>query len=203
MEEVVPEVVERRRWMSGILALIGGVIVLGVMFNLSTIEEGLVEILAGSTGPQLGLWNGEDGEMLTRLAAELTTRPLADDLFQETLLSPSQVNNYAGRYVLAVQDQVEGLLPIGEAVVRRDGDTFYFVGRTGTTEVRGKANVNNNGFLVATWGSAGYRLGSDEFQVRGAAGRNEGGGLDCYGEVEGHETSYDFFAYQVAPAADE
>lgn len=49
-------------------------------------------------------------------------------------------------------------------------------------------------------GAAGYRLGSEEYQVRGAAGRNEGGGLECYGEVEDQQTSYDFLAYRVAPA---
>lgn len=201
IEEVQLEVVERRRWLSGILALIGGVLVLGVMLNLSRIEDGLVGILADSSGPKLGLWSGEDGQVLTKLAAELTTRPLTDEQIQEAMLSPLLVEDFSGRYVLAVPNEAEGILPVGEAVVQQDDDTYYFAGRTGTTEVRGKATVNSNGFLVAAWGSAGFRVGSEEHPVRGAAGRSESGGLECYGEIEHGEAGYNFMAYPVVPAS--
>lgn len=153
--EALPETVERRRYLSGFLALIGGAIILGALFNLGRIEDGLVELLAGSSGPQLGLWSGEDGQMLTSLAAELTTRPLTDEEIQEAMLSPLVVEDYSGRYVLAIRDESDGLLPVGEAMVRHEDETYYFAGRTGTTEVRGKARVNSNGFLVATWGRGG------------------------------------------------
>lgn len=199
VEEVLPEVVERRRWLSGILALAGGVLIVGALFNLNRIEGGLVEILAGSSGPQLGLWSGEDGQVLTQLASELTTQPLTDEQIQEAMLSPLPVDDFSGRYVLAVRDDAEGILPVGEAVVQQDGETYYFAGRSGTTEVRGKATVNSSGFLVAAWGFAGYRLGSEEHPVRGAAGRIESGGLECYGEVENEEAGYNFIAYPVVP----
>ena len=195
--EDLPDVGERRRWFSGIAAVAGAILVLLVLFNLELIERGLVEILAETDAATLGLWSGPTGEALNALAAELTSSPLTDEQVQAAMMSPVVVEDFAGRYVLAVRDEVDGLQPIGEAVVHKEDDQYTFVGRAGTAEVRGKAYVNNNGFLVADWGAAGYRLGSDEHQVRGAVGHGTDGGLECYGELDEHEASYDFLAYQV------
>lgn len=199
-DETPPEVVERRRWLSGVLAIMGIIVVLTVILNLATIEQGLVEIIAGPSGPHLGLWDGPDAAVLNDLAAEIASAPLTDEDLQDAVMRPSAAADYAGRFALAAQEPGSGLRAVGEAVVRREEDTYYFVGQVGGTEVRGKAYENSNGFLVADWGFAGFRVGSQEHEVRGAAGWREGGGFECYGESDMHENGFQFFAFPIAQA---
>ncbi len=198
--ELPPEQAERRRWLGGVLALAGIVVVLLVLLNLARIEQGLVGIIAGSSGPELGLWEGPAGAVLDELAAEMDATPLTDDDLQDAVMRPTVVTNYAGRFALAVREQGAGLRAVGEALVRKEDDTYYFVGRAGATEVRGEAHENSSGFLVADWGFAGFRVGTQEHEVRGAAGSDENGGLECYGESDMHETGFEFFAFPIAQA---
>lgn len=195
--EAPPEVTERRRWLGGVLAVIGLILVAVVLMNLRTIEAGLVEILAGPTGPDLGLWSGAPGAVLDDLAEELASSPLAEDERHDAVMQPIGSTGYVGRFVLAIEDPEVGLHPIGEAVVRLEDGVYYFVGRAGATEVRGTAYENNNGFLVADWGRAGFRIGAQEHEVRGAAGPRDGGGFACYGESDEFEHGFNFLAFSV------
>lgn len=192
-----------RFWFTAVLAMLGGLVVLVVLVALPRIEQGLAGVYGAGIESNLLLWSGPDGEKLSALAGELNAKRLSDEEVQSALTSPAAVEEFSGRFVLAVEDADAGLQQVGEALVQQEEDFYYFVARVGITEVRGKARLNSNNFLVAEWvDQAGYRVGSEEHQVAGAVGPLGNAVLDGFGKTDLEEDAgYAFLAFHVAGSA--
>jgi ribosomal protein L40E len=201
------DTVERRKWVSATLAVLGLLVVLWVMLNADNIARGLVGAIVEDRTFTLGLWSGEKGEKLNELARALDAAAPALEQQMLAIREPLVIRGLDGVYVLAQESGNGGVRPVGTGIVRQEGDEYYFVGRTEFMEYRGTGRVNDSGFFVVDWGFAGYREGAKEYEVRGAAELLEDGGAACFaqtltttgpGAPEALETeSVTFYAFQV------
>ena len=186
--------------LTGVLAVIGVLLIFWVAFYSDMIAQGMVGSVSKQNSFSLGLWSGDDGARLDGMAETLNTALPSVDKQLEAIRAPLALDDPEGLYVLAQETAAEGIRPMGSALVQRNEDVLYFVGQADLLEVRGRARADAQGMLVVDW--AGYREGVQEIQVRGAAAPLAGGGLECYGErtaEAGEDTpnAISFYAYKV------
>jgi hypothetical protein len=203
LQEETSSTRQRRAVLSGVLAVVGLLMVAWVALNSDMIAQGMVSSVGGQDGFSLGLWSGVDGARLDTLVEQLRTSPPSLEAQLEAIRSPIRLADPEGVYVIARESVAEGIRPVGTAVVAREDDILYFAGLVDIMEVRGRGRVNAEGMLVVDW--AGYREGASEYEVRGAAAPSADGGLECYGELtlatgDSSREAYTFFAYPVVGA---
>ncbi|MFP4500546.1 MAG: hypothetical protein ACLFTT_06055 [Candidatus Hydrogenedentota bacterium] len=202
-----------RTWVSGVLVALGLLLVLWVALNAEHLARGMIEAMGEDQGYSLGLWSGEEGARLDALSESLDAATPDLDAQMVAIRDSAVVEEYAGLYVITQESTAEGMRPRGLALVQKDEDgKYYFVGHTKLVKVRGTAHIEKeNGWLMVD--RAGYREGTRERLVHGAAMKLPEGGIECYGEAEmqpeaaaaaAQETTregYTFYAFKLVDGA--
>ena len=197
--QAIPEARERTRWLGMLLTVFGILLILWTMFNVDNIETWLVQgfkVAQSGGGPDPeALWQSSGTKIYDELAQELDANPITEAEIGQALQQGPVAGKLAGRYFLrepgALRDTV-----IGSALVRREGDTIYFVARIGpNAEVRGEAFLKGATSLETR--VAGARVNGEFLDVFGSAVRNKEGGYACYGLVGPNDEEYSGSAYPV------
>ncbi len=186
---------EQRRWMLGLLPVLGLLLVLWVSLNVDTITGWLVS--TGGSGPAPdALWAGADAAVYEQLLTELQEKGPTSAEARAVLGNYDRGDVLDGIYVIA-QATPLGPRVVGSALIQQKEDTAYFVAKLGEqAEVRGKA-VQQGSAWAAGYETAGALQGGRHFAVSGVALRKPDGWYECFGQSEVSEDGYDFFAYKV------
>jgi ribosomal protein L40E len=189
------------RLLTGLIALLGVLLVLWTAFNVETIVDWMAH---GMTRADVerefrprDLWRGEDGRVFTDLGNDLgepgrmlfgmsATAPAGDDL--------------TGRYQLRPMQAI-GMLnqPVGEAVVARDEGTFYVLARLANgTEIRAKAEQVGRDLVTRR---AGIFVQGQHIPAMGYTSRAADGSLAVYAQSTLAEGVYTVLAYRLAEHA--
>ena len=153
-DAVVPETIDRRKILSGLLSVFGILLVIAVALNVDTIVGYSVEEESGNDGSVF--WTGSRAAIFDEMVASLTDYPPTNAEMEAALTTTAPPIGLEGRYVIREQaaDEIVG---IGE--VRDTGTELLFVAlMQGGFEVRGIAEAET----------------ADNVQSPGAAVRGEG-----------------------------
>ncbi len=192
---------EKSGWLSKAFAVLGLLIVLWAVLNVSDVADFLVNAQeGGNSGAQL-FWSGATSEVYDELLAQLDANPVTAAEAEAAQATPYQGKRFEGRYVVLQENDDLGRRKIGTAIVSTEGDRLLFVGRFARNmELRGNARIEEGSMYVARQ-SIGVRMRNDYFLAAGYANREEIGILRCYGESEINETSHTVWAYRIAEDA--
>lgn len=170
--------VSRTRLFTGVLSVIGIVLIIILVISLPRIEAGLASALSedpiASTGSE-DLFSGPNASIYDGLLTELHDYPSTRAQVQDALSTPLVEDTYNGRYILMPAGALTPDRIAGEAAVSRRGNRIYFVAvlTNPAVEVRGSAEleeIQNEG----------------EDVVIGPVVRNSAGFIDASGvEVRG------------------
>jgi ribosomal protein L40E len=140
------EKVSRVRVFTGVLSVLGILLVVVAAVSIRRIEAGLTNALSeqpiGNSVLE-DLYSGPSAAIYDELTAELRDFPSTRAQIQDTLDNPVAEASYNGRYVLLRQGALTPDRVIGEAVLRRRDDRVYFVAQITrpAMEVRGFARL--------------------------------------------------------------
>ncbi len=182
------------------LTIIGILVIIWTALNVENLEQAMVYTQMSDQGGARAFWPGSDGKVYDRMAEELRARPISP---QESRLAVDRVfsdGTYAGRYTLVSASRSTGL-PIGEALVKEEGDRVRYVAflTRQNIEIRGVAKFEEN-TRIASRGTAALKTDSDYFDVSGFAQQSANGGFECYGLTTLNSTdSYSALAYRIPP----
>jgi hypothetical protein len=184
---VMPSLIRPRRMLSGLLTVLGLLVVLWTGFNVTRIEQwmvaGMTERIEPATDPQ-GFWQGPSAALYDEMAAELDAQRVTLREIERVNAEPMTENTVAGRYILK-RRRGEFALIMGQAIVRRVGPDLHFVAKAGRdAEIRGVATgtveagftseltaIRTQSGLVAAFGTARVDpLGIIEFSGQSLAG---------------------------------
>lgn len=164
--------VSRVRIFTGVLSVVGLLIVVLLVLNLPRIEAVLTTALSEDPIASIGseaLFSGPDAPIYEGLLTELNDYPSTRAQVQDALNSPLAEATYNGRYLLMPAGALTPDRAIGEAAVSRRGNRIFFVAllTQPSLEIRGSATleeveeVQNEGEEVAirpvVRNSAGFR----------------------------------------------
>lgn len=146
--EIFEERVSRIRLLTGLLSILGILLVVFAALNISNIEASLVTWLSADTiSEEGGLWSGQNSKIYDELQNALEEYPTSPTRMSEALENPLNDRSYNGRYVLMRPGRLEVNRVIGEANLSRRGDRVYFVVnlRNHLIEIRGYATLEQAG----------------------------------------------------------
>lgn len=146
--DVFEDKISRVRLLTGLLSVLGLLVVVLAALNISNIEAGLVSFLTAD-GRLEGddLWSGTNNEIFDGLLRELEEYPSSETKMADALENPLDDRSYNGRYVLVRPGRLDVNRIIGEANLSRRADRFYFVVllKRGSMDIRGYAEVEQEG----------------------------------------------------------
>jgi hypothetical protein len=138
--------VNRVRIFTGLLSIIGILLVVILVISLPRIEAGLTEALSeepigGVSGENL--WSGPSTAIYEELLSGLRDYPSSRAQIQDALENPIAESSYNGRYVLLRSGALTVDRVVGEAALQRRGDRVYFVALMSkpVMEIRGSARL--------------------------------------------------------------
>lgn len=170
--------VNRTRLFTGVLSVIGILLVIILVISLPRIEAGLASALSEAPIAAVGseeLFSGPTAAIFEDLLTELSDYPTTRAQVQDALDSPLAEETYNGRYILMPAGALTPNRIIGEANVSRRGNRVYFVAllTNPSREIRGTATleeIQNEGEAVTirpvVRNSAGY-IDETGMEIRG------------------------------------
>lgn len=166
-EAIAPETTDRRKIISGVLSVVGIIIVIIVALNPDVIVEGFQSQDDSGTGRGGDvLWTGSRSAVFEEMAQSLREFPPTNADMQAALTSLAPENTLEGRYIIREEAATEASI-IGIAEVRDTGSELLFVAMLeGDIEVRGIAEAESTD-----------RATSPGAAVRGANLRKTGVGI--------------------------
>ncbi len=210
------EKVNRVRVFTGILSVIGILLIVVAAISIRNIEAGLTNALSEEPISNTAfekLQGGPSAAIYDELTAELQDYPSTRAQMKDALDNPVAEASYNGRYIILRQGALTPDRVIGEAALRRRGDRVYFVAQITdpVLEIRGFAgleNVQEDGAEEGTVrpvvrNTAGY-LNEDgvEIRGRGLAEPIEAGGhrvlvMQAGESAEAPSVEAELFAYRI------
>ncbi len=167
------------RLFTGVLSIVGILLVIAAAISVRRIEAGLTEALSEEPigGPTAeDLWSGPTTAIYDELLAGLRDYPSTRAQIQDALENPIAESNYNGRYALFRSGALTPDRIVGEAALQRRGERVFFVALLSTpaVEVRGSARLED------------VQRGQGETPVFRPVVRNSAGYIDDTGaEVRG------------------
>lgn len=206
-----PEVLEggpsRTRILTGVLSVVGILIVLLAVVNIGNIEAVLVDALSEqeSVG-DVRLWTGTDVPLYDELHDSLASAPATNFQIENALEEPVTEDTFNGRYVLVDPSNISPSGVIGEAELRRRGTRVYFVAllTQPRMELRGFAQLETvagtNEFRPFVRETAGFKTDNGG-QVLGFGLANplEGGGHQvlAFESSDGAGSRQEVYAFRI------
>lgn len=187
----------RSGMIKGIGAAAGLLVLLLVAINIGRIEDYMVRAQTSHSGDVTSFWSGALGREYGKMAEELRAKPSTPEERDAAMRQPATSDTYEGRYVLAQKGSVREL-PIGDAMVRKEGDTFRFVAVFDGSE----AELRGEGLLemqtrVAARETAAVLLDGTYYPASGFAQPAANGSFECLGLCKLSEDSYSAVAYRM------
>ena len=185
----------RLTWLTKVLGVVGTLLIIFVALNFGRIEQAMTEASSDVTGDPRAYWQGATSVPLEELAAQLKSNPVSPQETAYALEHRAANDIVDGRYVLVERDQNT---PVGEAIVRVDNDTYYFVAAlsNGTTEVRGCGNIEGSA-RIASRDKCALQINGQRYLASGFAQRVPDGGFECFGLSHADNESYAVLAYRI------
>jgi len=192
------------RIFTGVLTVLGILILLLAAYSVPNIESWLVDIQTIDEAVDLGqLWDLPGSEIYDALLLELEESPTPTGRLRETIDNPIDDVSYNGRYALLRQGGLTGIRVIGEANLRRAGDRVYFVAKLAWrhTEIRGYAMLEEGETSEAVRpivrNTASVSIDFKHYQGFGYAEKQPDGGHACYGQSFYNDNAYFVSAYRL------
>ena len=183
----------------GGLMAFGLLVVLWVGLNAGNIEEMLLGLQVDEEKGADEFWSGSKGGTFDALLDELTANPVTEAEVDALLGGTSGGGELEGRYALLSEGGVMGPRKVGEAIVRRDGDSVRFVVLMPrwNVELRGVGRLDGDSRITAAEGSVGALVRGDFYGAAGFAQVVEEGTLECHGLTAFGEDTYSAMAFRV------
>lgn len=190
----------RFSWLTKVLSALGTLLILFVAINFGRIERAMTNASALNIGDPRVFWKGETSVPLQELATELKSNPVTPQETQVALEHRSMGETVDGRYVLVEREQDT---PVGQAIVRIQDNTYYFVAflSNDSVEVRGCGYLEG-GARIASRDKCAVQLKDDRYLASGFAQRVTDGGFECFGLSHSDNQSYAVLAYRIPTAQD-
>lgn len=202
--ESVMEPPVARRWVAGVLTVIGALLVILVAINVDSIVSYAVVGNIGSSGID-AMWNGDQSSVFDRLSDELKAAAPSQEVIDEAVASVvpleegAELPSMEGLYVLFQANATPDAPPVGTAILHLEGEEFAFVARLETGhEIRGWASERSAGLLTAdaqravAYDKAAYR------PVYGYAQQADDGTVAGWGQLQEAEGDLiGFVAYRL------
>lgn len=187
---------KRLTWLTKVLGVVGTLVVIFVAINFGRIEQAMTNASSSDTGDPRTYWSGEASTTLNELAVELKSNPVTPQETAYAMEHHIQDEAVDGRYVLVDREQDT---PIGQGIVRADGDTFYFVALLSkdSAEIRGCAYLEGSA-RIASRDKCALELDGQRYLASGFAQRVPDGGFECFGLSRADNDSYAVLAYKIA-----
>ncbi len=187
----------RASWAGKLLIVFMILVFIWVALNLSSTANFLVGSQNPATAAAKAYWNGSTAETYNTLAAELEAHPVTDEESEAVLKFPASADEYDGRYAL-FQQQGDTMAHIGDAIVRVENNTFYFVAKIPrkNAEVRGEGSIEGTARIVAR-DTAAIMIRNDYYGASGFAQRTANSGYECLGLSDASDDSCSVIAYRV------
>lgn len=189
------------RALTGLLSVLGLLLVLFVVLNLSNIEAALIEAMSSQGPTKLNLYGGEAGSILDELDIELRDFPSSRDDLWEAIREPVRESAYNGRYALINPNNLTPRGMLGEANLRKQGDSVYFVVQpsSGTTQIRGVAQLEatETGMRAVVSNTASVKTDTGRDTAFGFSAPLEEGGHLCVGQTNTGERRVEVLAYRI------
>lgn len=175
------------RALTGLLSVLGILLILFVVLNLSDIEAALVGAMSGA-GQTDSVWSGETGRILDEMALELNQYPSSNSDMIEAMSSALVEDSFNGRYVIVSPNDLSRRGIMGEAILRRIGDEVYFVAkpRLVDAQIRGVAQLSEVDGTVkpVVYDSGSVEVDGQRFPVKGFSTMLPEGGHLAVGQSE-------------------
>ncbi len=196
--------VSRVRLFTGLLSVLGILIVVLAVLNISKIEASLVSFLSPTGGIEGdNLWSGPNDRIFNDLLRDLKEYPSSSVKMADALENPLDDRSYNGRYVLVRPGRLNVDRIIGEANLSRRADRVYFVVqlRRGSVDIRGYAEVQEVGeeSRAISESTTAIAIENAEYTGFGFADKLLAGGHRVYAASDYNEsdTFVEVFAYRV------
>jgi ribosomal protein L40E len=188
---------ERRSWIGKGLVVLGILLIIWVAINLERIEDLLAGTQTTSIADAKVYWSGPNSAFFEELHEDLKANPLTPQEIDSALRTPVKGNGYEGRYVL-FQPNALRQVPIGEAVVRQQGDGIVFVAVLSRSDIEFRGEARFEGSVrIAARDSAGVKAGNRYYGASGFARPLDMGGFECFGLSDLNDDNYSVLAYRV------
>jgi hypothetical protein len=191
----------RLTWLTKVLGVVGALLIILVAMNLGRFEQRMTEASSDDTGDPQAYWKGATSVPLEQLAAQLKADPVTAQETEYALEHHATDDTADGRYVLVERDQGT---PVGEAIVRVDNDTYYFVAflSKGAAEVRGCGSIEGSA-RIASRDKCALLMNGQRYLASGFAQRVPDGGFECFGLSQADNESYAVLAYRIPTGTQE
>lgn len=175
------------RALTGLLSVLGIMLILFVVLNLADIEAALVQAMSG--GPSTSnVWSGETGRVLDEMALELNQYPSSNSDMIEAISSPLVEDSFNGRYVIVNPNELSRRGILAEANLRKIGDQIYFVAkpRLADAQIRGVAELSEIDGTVkpVVYDSGAVEYNGQRFPVKGFSTILQDGGHLAVGQAD-------------------
>jgi len=204
--EMFEERVSRIRLLTGLLSILGLLLVVFTALNISNIEARLVTWLSADAGSEEGgLWSGPNSQIYDELQNALEEYPTLPTRMAEALENPLDDRSYNGRYVLMRPGRLDVNRVIGEANLSRRGDQVYFVVnlRDQPIDIRGYATLEQAGegdeLRAIARNTVGIIVDGVQYSGFGFANRIPAGGhrIVAASDYQSDDTNHEILAYRV------
>lgn len=189
------------RFLTGLLSVLGILLVLLVVLNLSKIEAAFVDVLASQNrGVETDLFSGEAGRILDELNLELESFPSSIGQMVEAIEVGLLEESYSGRYVLVDSNSISRGGIRGEAFLRRVGETVYFaaLSRDKNIQVRGVATVTPSDEIdKLVTPDAAVEIGGNRYLGWGLSAPEQDGGHVCLVQCDYGGGQIELLAYRI------
>lgn len=193
-----PEAPQLSRRVLGGLTIVGLLIVvwIGAKAREGALEDWLVDRLMGSAATARTYWGGSNSAVYDELLRQLELNPITPTERDRAMQSPASAQGFDGRYFIRLGNEPDDRV-IGQANVRQEGSTLYFVAKLARrVEIRGAAQLREDGRPIVE--SAAVRIGDELTTAYGFAQKNDDGSFMCYGQSEIAENrTHSAVAYRV------
>lgn len=202
--EVFDDRISRVRLLTGLLSVLGLLLVVFAVLNISNIEASLVTFLSTDAGAEGDdLWSGSNDQIFIKLLRELEEYPTSRVKMANALENPLDDRSYNGRYVLVRPGRLDVDRVIGEANLSRRADRIYFVVRMKlrSIDIRGYAVVEQNGeeSRAISRSTSGIAIDGAQYTGFGFADKLLAGGHRIFAASDYHDsgTNQEVLAYRV------
>lgn len=186
------------RIFTGLLTVLGIVLVILVAFSVQNIETWLTGIqVEGNTHAEV--WSGRDDAIYSKMQEELDQYPSTDRQREVAVANPLDEDSYNGRYALAQLSIGGRLNVIGEASLSRRGSKIFFVANINVSDViiRGYAELQGDNQRLVSNQTAGIRLDGKKYVGFGFSEKIPGGGHLCLAQTSLNPTPLEIHAYRI------
>ncbi len=204
--EMFEERVSRIRLLTGLLSILGLLLILFTVLNISNIETRLATWLSADAGSKEGgLWSGPNSQIYDELQGALEEYPTSRTRMAEALKDQLDDRSYNGRYVLMPPGRLDVNRVIGEANLSRRGDQVHFVVnlRGRSIYIRGYATLEQAGegdeLRAIARNTVGIIVDDIQYTGFGFANRIPSGGHRIVAAIDNQseDANHEVLAYRV------